>query len=398
MSEQRELKYIDLFAGAGGLSLGLHNAGFKGLFAVEKNDDAFATLKFNLIDKEKHFDWPEWLPKTTHDICELVDKYKIELESLRDKVDLIVGGPPCQGFSSAGQRDHQDVRNTMVHYYLEVIRLVRPKYIMLENVRGFTMRFKEDSSKVPYSDIVVKKLKDMNYSVETEEIRMSDYTVPQSRVRFILIGSLNDDISDFFQKLKSNVKNFAKEKGIPETNNVKDAIADLLKSNGSIKCDDCNQNFQSGVYGESISKYQSLMRNTDLKNPNSHRFAKHTLDIEELHKRLIKDGPVGKRITPKDKTLEGLRRRSVTLLDPNESSPTITSNPDGLVHYCEPRILSVREFARLQSFPDYYEFKGKYTTGGKLRRTDVPRYTQVANAVPPLFAEQIGTVFKEIIK
>ena len=85
-------------------------------------------------------------------------------------------------------------------------------------------------------------------------------------------------------------------------------------------------------------------------------------------------------------------------MDPNSQSPTITSIPDELVHYCEPRILTVREHARIQSFPDWYEFKGKYTSGGKRRKNEVPRYTQVGNAVPPLFAEQIGRAIKEVLK
>ena len=86
------------------------------------------------------------------------------------------------------------------------------------------------------------------------------------------------------------------------------------------------------------------------------------------------------------------------MLDPNSQSPTITSIPDELVHFCEPRILTVREHARIQSFPDWYEFKGKYTSGGKRRKNEVPRYTQVGNAVPPLFAEQIGRAIKEVLK
>ena len=78
--------------------------------------------------------------------------------------------------------------------------------------------------------------------------------------------------------------------------------------------------------------------------------------------------------------------------------PTITSIPDELVHYKEPRILTVREHARIQSFPDWYHFKGKYTSGGKQRKQEVPRYTQVGNAVPPLFAEQVGLALKEVMK
>ena len=122
----------------------------------------------------------------------------------------------------------------------------------------------------------------------------------------------------------------------------------------------------------------------------SHRFVNHTDSIVQLHNDLLQNAPRGKRITPKDGIVEKLKRRGVTVLDANSQTPTITSIPDELVHYEEPRILTVREHARIQSFPDWYEFKGKYTSGGKRRKMEVPRYTQVGNAVPPLFAEQIG--------
>ena len=102
-------------------------------------------------------------------------------------------------------------------------------------------------------------------------------------------------------------------------------------------------------------------------------------------------------LTPDDNIIKGLKRRGVTVLNPNAQAPTITSIPDELVHYCEPRILTVREHARIQSFPDWYEFKGKYTSGGIKRKKEVPRYTQVGNAVPPLFAEQIGIALLEVI-
>ena len=88
--------------------------------------------------------------------------------------------------------------------------------------------------------------------------------------------------------------------------------------------------------------------------------------------------------------VENLKRRGVTVLDANGQAPTITSIPDELVHYEEPRILTVREHARIQSFPDWYEFKGKYTSGGKRRKMEVPRYTQVGNAVPVNLAYEIG--------
>lgn len=395
---RKKLRYIDLFAGAGGLSLGLYNAGLKGVFAIEKNADAFSTLKHNLIDTKRHFDWPKWLPIKNHDICEFVNSYKTQLSELNGKIDLVVGGPPCQGFSMAGKRDHTDVRNTMVHYYLDVIELVRPKYLFLENVHGFTLEFKADSARKPYSQIVIERLNTLGYNVKTKEIKMHEYGVPQKRIRFILVGSLKNDVENFFEKLFNNKNSFFQQKQLTMTPTVEDAIGDLLKSNGCYRCPDCVQNFESGKYGPILSNYQNYMRKNEKQGqaPNSHRFAKHTEQIIDLQQRIINTIPPGTRITPSDNLIDGLKRRGVTLLDRTSQAPTITSHPDDLVHYCEPRILTVREMARLQSFPDWYEFKGKYTTGGKLRKVDVPRYTQVGNAVPPLFAEQLARTLIEV--
>ena len=104
MPKKRQYTVIDLFAGCGGLSLGLYLAGWQGLFAIEKNAFAFETLKHNLIDNKKHFAWPDWLPQTNHDINEVLTNYAEQLQNLRGTVDLVAGGPPCQGFSMAGQR------------------------------------------------------------------------------------------------------------------------------------------------------------------------------------------------------------------------------------------------------------------------------------------------------
>ena len=394
---RKRLKYIDLFAGAGGLSLGLFNAGHRCLFAIEKNPDAFSTFKHNLIDKKHHCDWPKWLPMGPHDIREFVANYQEEILALRGTVDLVVGGPPCQGFSMAGKRDHQDIRNTMVNYYLKIIEMVRPKYLVLENVHGFTLEFKEDKNKKPYSRIVIEELIKLGYFVKTEEIRMDEFGVPQKRVRFILVGSLTDNINNFFVRLKQNRTRFFNKAKLESRTSVEDAIGDLLKSNGTYPCPDCKQKFESGRYGCVSSQYQYFMRqNAHLNTPNSHRFAKQTNNIVDMQQRMIDTIPPGIRITPSDNLLEGLKRRGVTLLNRNSASPTITSHPDDLVHYSEPRILTVREMARLQSFPDWYEFMGKYTTGGHLRKTDVPRYTQVGNAVPPLFAEQLGIILGDL--
>lgn len=389
-----KLKYIDLFAGAGGLSLGLHNAGLEGVFAIEKNKDAFSTLKFNLIDKKKHFDWPEWLPQTNHDINDVLVKYEKELLELKGKVDLIVGGPPCQGFSMAGKRDHTDLRNTLVHSYLDMVKIIEPNYVFFENVTGFKVRFKDDDVNVPYSEIVIKDLEDLGYNVKPYTILMSDFGIPQRRKRFILIASKNKDFSDnFLANLNAMKEIYLNSIGLNSNTSVKDSIDDLKMIHGVIESPDSSKKFKNGLYGKITSNYQKLMRKSSSKIPDSHRFANHTENVIKLHEDIQANAKPGKRISPQDNLIIGLKRRGVTLLDETGVSPTITSIPDELVHYDEPRILTPRETARIQSFPDWYEFKGKYTSGGKLRKIDVPRYTQIGNAVPPLFAEQVGIIF-----
>ncbi|MBL4618362.1 MAG: DNA cytosine methyltransferase [Robiginitomaculum sp.] len=130
--------FIDLFAGCGGLSLGLIKSGWKGVFAIEKTPDAFTTLKHNLIDgKQRGFDWPKWLPCKEVTTSELLNDYSSELQCLQGKIDLIAGGPPCQGFSFAGRRNPSDPRNKLTEEYIELVNIIRPKYLLLENVKGF---------------------------------------------------------------------------------------------------------------------------------------------------------------------------------------------------------------------------------------------------------------------
>jgi len=132
--------------------------------------------------------------------------------------------------------------------------------------------------------------------------------------------------------------------------------------------------------------------------PNSHSFAKHTVAKRMLFDRLIIEYPEkGKRIDGKAREPWGIKQRGLFILDGQSVAPTITNMPDDYLHYQEPRILTVRECARIQSFPDWYEFKSKYTTGGDMRKKEVPRYSQVGNAIPPLFAQQAGQVLKKML-
>jgi len=403
--------YIDLFAGCGGLSLGLNQSGWKGLFAIEKSPYAFATLKHNLIDNLDHFEWPSWLEKTPHDINDVLKKKDNELRELRGKIDLVAGGPPCQGFSTAGRREESDHRNELISSYIKFIRLVQPKIIFFENVKGFTQRFEKNRSKgIKYSEFVQKALRRSSrnfqgYEVYGDLVDFSEFGIPQKRTRFILVGIRKDIFEtssfspgDFFEMLKSNRKSFLINKGLGLSQNLKDAISDLLEKNGTVKCPD-SKGFLSSFYSTPQTPYQQLMRlKVPLKDiPDSHRFAKHGKETTSLFQTLISDAPKGRKIGGKEREEYNIKKRGILVLDPSKPAPTLTSHPDDYVHYCEPRILSVREYARIQTFPDWFEFKEKYTTGGKLRIVEVPRYTQVGNAIPPLFSEQAGIALKKIL-
>ncbi len=402
----RKYTVIDLFAGCGGLSLGLYQAGWSGVFAVEKNKCAFETLKHNLIDKKHHFNWPEWLPQEPTDIVELLKQHEDELKSLRGKIDLVAGGPPCQGFSMAGKRMENDKRNKLVFSYISFIRLVKPRLLLFENVKGFTYSFDKakNPNAIPYSQIVVEQLEKLGYDVTPYIINFAEFGVPQRRKRFILVGvrkAKKNRSNEFMGRLKEQLPKFIEQHRLTKSPTLYDAISDLLKSNGTEPTPD-RPGFQSGRYGKPLTPYQKFLR-MDISEsqdvPNSHSFARHTSEKTSCFEKLLSERSTiaGRRIDGDERKKWGIRQRSITVLDPNTVSPTITGAPDDYLHYSEPRIMTVRECARIQSFPDWYEFKSKYTTGGEMRKREVPRYSQVGNAIPPLFAYQIGLILKEML-
>jgi len=396
----KHLTYIDLFSGCGGLALGLHHSGWNGLFAVEKSKDAFSTLKHNLLDTDSNFNWPSWLPKKNHDINSVIEEHKEDLKSLQGTISLVAGGPPCQGFSMAGRRREKDDRNKLIDSYITFIELVQPKVLFFENVKGFTIGFKKGNKRgEAYSTYVVEELEKLGYDVHGEIVDFSEYGVPQKRQRYILVGTKNGEAKCFFDAILQNRASFFKSKNINDRTSLNDAISDLLKSNGTKDSPD-TKNFQAGIYKKANSSYQKLMRQEKHlinKIADSHRFAKHRKETVEKFQYILDNGVANKNISDEIKEKFNMKKRTVVPLCENSATPTLTTLPDDYIHYCEPRILTVREYARIQSFPDSYEFKAGYTTGGERRKIDVPRYTQIGNAIPPLFAEQAGIVLKEMI-
>jgi len=394
---KKKFSYVDLFAGCGGLSLGLYNAGWEGLFAVEKSEDAFQTLKHNLIDKKKHFTWPTWLEIGSHNIDTILASREPGLRELKGNVDLVAGGPPCQGFSTAGRREENDERNKLANAYLEFVEIIKPKVLLFENVRAFGVGFKKETNVrgKPHSEMVLEKLKEFGYEdAQARVIDFSGFGVPQIRQRLIIIATLKGNSGEFFKLLEERKGAFLEEKGIKANVTLAEAISDIEKKNGVIDSPD-SKNFKAGVYnGRVLTDYQKLMRldyHSDI--PDSHRFVNHDERITGKFRDIIDNHLSNKEIQEKYNT----KKTNISLLRADRPCLTLTTLPDDYVHYLEPRVLTVREYARIQSFPDWYEFKGPYTTGTKRRRHMVPRYSQAANAIPPLFGELCGIVLKELV-
>lgn len=394
--------FVDVFAGCGGLSLGLKRAGWRGLFAIERDPFAFETLSSNFPGKlgALSYAWPPQIERKAWDIAELLESRREALEALSGSVDLLAGGPPCQGFSHAGRRRPDDPRNRLFEAYLELVGILKPKIVLIENVRGFTSGFDAELSGgiANFADTLKARLAP-DYETVSQILLASDYGVPQSRSRFFLVGlrrgqGRQSRLSRMFQDLVAHREGFLKEKGLPLRATARDAISDLeVRQNGVVPCNDC-KGFDAIAYLGPRSEYQIAMRDGHQGAPSDTRLARHRADIKERFASIIRasneEGRLNTTISRETRAALGLKKMAIRVMDPLGPAPTITSLPDDLIHYSEPRTLTVRENARLQTFPDWFAFHGKYTTGGERRAREVPRFTQVANAVPPLLAEQIG--------
>ncbi len=407
-SPTRTNTFIDIFAGCGGLSLGLMQSGWNGLFAIEHEMNAFKTLHNNLVvdGVRQQFNWPEWLPKTPHSIVDTLLNYRADLVALEGRVDMIVGGPPCQGFSNAGRRDPNDPRNQLVEAYLEFVDLVKPKIVLIENVKGITQDFNDDNApegKINYSKRLIDSLSN-DYFVSSRMIDTSEFGVPQRRCRFFIIA-IKLELAQFldgdpFDAIERDRFTFLRLKGIHSIPvSSKAAISDLeISRNGKLPSRD-SHGFEEIAYISPLTSYQRLMHCEFGILVTNTRLARHKPEIVARFEKIIAichaNGRLNVSLSLELKASFGLRKCAIRVLDPENPSPTITSMPDDLIHYSESRTLTVRENARLQSFPDWFDFQGKYTTGGERRKKEVPRFTQVANAVPPLVAEAIGRVLAQ---
>lgn len=390
-----EPTYIDLFAGCGGLSLGLGAAGFSTLFAVEAHPDAFDTYRANLLEAVNgQTRWPEWLEQRAWQAQELLLHHRLELAELRGHVDLIAGGPPCQGFSMNGLRRPDDPRSMMVDVYLQYVDVIRPRLVLLENVVGF--RSMAHRTGGTYSEYVGRELDALGYEVWSDVLRAADWGVPQRRPRFVLIAAPKGTLLgiDPFQRMRVGRRSFLAKRDLgPAPTSARAAISDFEGLEGELGFD-----AEWGHLGfkrlmrskHPATPYQLLMRDGCRDEPTDLRLPRHGAAAVARMQDILKNCERGVCLRPVDRLRLGIKKRSTTPLDADAPSPTISTLPDDFIHYSQPRAMTVREHARLQSFPDWFTFKGPYTSGGSRRQRACPRFTQVGNAVPPLLAEALG--------
>lgn len=405
-----EKTFVDLFSGCGGLSLGLMQAGWRGLFAIEANEDAFRTLSHNLVDTAPHngslskMRWPGWLAKAPHEITRFIRRHSEDLKHLRGRVHLLAGGPPCQGFSFAGRRDVRDSRNNLFVAQMKIVKMLSPAMVLLENVPGIQATFRQERRN--FGDRICKTLEGCGYHVRHDIVLAAEFGVPQLRPRWFVVGFRRDmftseECPNFFRDLRKFRKEYLTRLGLPAGRyvTVREAISDLkTKSHRLVDCHDVESRsgFKEIRYKSPKSAYQKMMHGEMNGHAmNSLRLPNHRADTMERFSEILSTCRKGFPLSVEDRERLGMRKLSVTPLSPDFPSPTITTLPDDLIHYEEPRVHTVREHARLQSFPDWFEFRGKYTTGGLRRRWECPRYTQVGNAVPPLLARALGEMLGE---
>ena len=293
---------------------------------------------------------------------------------------------------------------------MEVVETIQPLFILLENVHGISVPFgKKRLSKngkrigrppTPFSQKIGKALELAGYHVYPGFIRAVDFGVPQMRPRYFMLAIRKTEVPskswcDPFKELEEMRPIFLHSKGLPidRAVGVEEALSDLETRNKENR--DCvdSPGFKQGIYSPAMTQYQRIMRNGMSDGlADSHRLVNHTQAIIDRFTDILRTCRRGVQLNAEDRKRYGLKKNCLVPLDPMLPSNTLTTLPDDLVHYSEPRILTVREYARLQSIPDWFKFRGKYTTGGDRRAKECPRYTQAGNAVPPFVAEAVGSL------
>jgi DNA (cytosine-5)-methyltransferase 1 len=348
------VEIVDLYAGAGGMSLGFKNAGGRILMAVEANESAAATYRANHRR-------PKVLVERIDASWNIVDKLKTNVPEA--KCSLLIGGPPCQGWSSLGGRGSKEQRlllNASIDHFLIQTRLLKPPAVVLENVRGLATR--DGGAHLRHVEACLRR---SGYRVTSLDLRAADYGVPQLRHRVFVVG-IRSDMGFRFEIEPSHDKD--------SWLTVWEAISDLpaLRA-GRVR----------SRYNKANTDYQKRLRG-DCSELTWHQAPDHSPDILEVLNGLNGAG-ASRADLPKTVKLTSGFHNTYCRLWADQPAPAVTSSAGRIssgrnAHPYNDRALTPREAARLQSFPDSYKWLG--------RRWAV--YQQIGNAVPPMLAEALA--------
>jgi len=431
----------------------MENAGFTPVFVNELNHDAMATYLANRHHEVGGKPFAEQAHLRCNDAHELqgerLEQLVSDLEALDlrfpskeqaakgeggSDLELLAGGPPCQGYSGIGHRrsysvDKKDIPSNQLYQRMaEIVSRLRPKIFLFENVRGLlNSKWTKEGGRQIWPDVHAEFNKIPGYEVRWSLVRAGDYGVPQNRPRVLLVGIradivkasslLKPDLREASPDIDSAVEcNFLPQGNRLECPHLEDLLSDLEDPKAAEIL--ATRDFPKGKFETTSylsppkTPIQEMLRapapaheNRGAMELTDHEYSKHGPKIvEKFQYMLDHDGEIPEKFRTKKFSQRVLPRKWNLNRGP---TITATSLPDDYVHYSQPRSLSVREWARLQLFPDWYRFMGKRTTGG-IRRAgnpregifdrEVPKYTQIGNAVPVGLAERVGTHFKRILE
>lgn len=376
MARPRKPLAIDLFCGAGGMSLGFEQAGFNVAAAFDREDWNIKTYRRNFPFSLAH----------ARDLSKCDGAMIRKLSKIKNRsIDVVFGGPPCQGFSMGGKRDLDDKRNLLIYDFARLVRELKPKYFVMENVAGLMQSHSEPAIKS-----FVRRVKLAGYGVvePIEILNAADFGVPQNRRRSFVLG-YRKDLKAFDYPETVGCRNEAGQEFNPV---VRDALCDLPKIE---KFDVLFEvDFYRGTLGKP-SSYSSILRGeTRLENDHSRQRRRvpdrltgclRTMHSSKTKKRFAKtkpgtDEPVSRYFRLDPKSFARTIRAGTGVDHGSHTAP----RP---IHPTEPRCITTREAARLHSFPDWFEFHPTRWHG----------FRQIGNSVPPLFARAIGnSLFEEI--
>lgn len=338
------MKIIDLFCGIGGLSLGFEQAGFEVVSAIDMWADAVKTYNHNRKEKVAKVMTVEDFNKVL--LPEIIKDYHIT---------GIIGGPPCQGFSTVGRRNIDDPRNKMYLEFYKSVKIANPDFFVIENVKGMLTL-----NKGAFVNDLLERfgINGLGYTISYQLVNAADYGIPQNRYRVFYVGIKN--------------KKFEFPEPFSYKLSAKDGISDLLNSD--------NTHYGS----EPQNDYQRIMRGEQL-HPFNQDYTNHT----EQTVKIISMIPDGGNIRDLPREYWEIRKynKAFERMSSMRPSNTIDTGHRNYFHYAEPRIPTLRESARLQSFPDNFEVLG--TRGSQ--------YKQVGNAVPPMLAKIIAINIKNLL-